>query len=131
MLLVKQLNNPMALEKIGRRLVLLFMALLPWSVIISVFGSEELHIGLFRFWKEAALASILIVFLLDAYRKKIQYSYDLLDIFIVLYILWLVGVSFFQQVPVVGYVYGLRYDAEFFLAFLFIRRIFPHWHISF
>ena len=121
----------MALEKIGRRLVRLFMALLPWSVIISVFDSEELHIGLFRFWNEAALVSILIVFLLDAYRKKIQYSYDLLDIFIVLYILWLVGVSFFQQVPVVGYVYGLRYGAEFFLAFLFFRRIFPHWRISF
>lgn len=27
--------------------------------------------------------------------------------------------------------YGLRYDAEFFCAFLIFRRILPHWDISF
>ena len=89
------------IEKIGRRGVLFFIALLPWSVIISVYGGEELHIGLFRFWKEGVLALIFTFFLIDSYRRKIIPTYDRLDIAIGCYIVWLIVVSLFQHTPLV------------------------------
>ena len=88
------------IEKIGQKAVLFFIALLPWSVIISVFGSEQLHMGLFRFWKEIAMGIIFVLFCVDSYRKK-KLTYDGIDIAILLYILWLITVSIFHSVPVV------------------------------
>ena len=88
------------IEKIGQKAVLFFIALLPWSVIISVFGSEQLHMGLFRFWKEIAMGIIFVLFCVDSYRKK-KLTYDGIDIAILFYILWLITVSIFHSVPVV------------------------------
>ena len=88
------------IEKIGQKAVLFFIALLPWSVIISVFGSEQLHMGLFRFWKEIAMGIIFVLFCIDSYRKK-KLTYDGIDIAILFYILWLITVSIFHSVPVV------------------------------
>ena len=88
------------IEKIGQKAVLFFIALLPWSVIISVFGSEQLHMGLFRFWKEIVMGIIFVLFCVDSYRKK-KLTYDGIDIAILLYILWLITVSIFHSVPVV------------------------------
>lgn len=88
------------IQKIGRQAVLFFMALLPWSVIISVFGDEQLGIGIFRFWKEIVMGGIFVLFCLDAYKKK-NFTYDILDGVIVLYMAWLVIVSFFNDVPLV------------------------------
>lgn len=88
------------IEKIGQKAVLFFIALLPWSVIISVFGSEQLHMGLFRFWKEIVMGIIFVLFCIDSYRKK-KLTYDGIDIAILFYILWLITVSIFHSVPVV------------------------------
>ena len=88
------------IEKIGQKAVLFFIALLPWSVIISVFGSEQLHMGLFRFWKEIVMGIIFVLFCIDSNRKK-KLTYDGIDIAILLYILWLITVSIFHSVPVV------------------------------
>ncbi len=118
------------IQKIGRQAVLFFMALLPWSVIISVFGDEQLGIGIFRFWKEIVMGGVFVLCCFDVYKKK-NFTYDILDGAIVLYMVWLVIVSFFNDVPLVWYVYGLRYDAEFLCAFLIFRRVIPHWGISF
>jgi len=55
----------MSLQKIGRFLILFFAGFLPWSVIISVTGTEKLDIEMFRFAKEILLALILLVGLTD------------------------------------------------------------------
>lgn len=85
------------LQKIGRLLVLFLIGFLPWSVIVSVFGTERLGIELFRFTKEVIIGIILLIALLDAWKKRYKVAFDRLDVCIVLYIVTLLVVSLFTQ----------------------------------
>lgn len=83
----------MSLQKIGRFLILFFAGFLPWSVLISVTGTEKLGIEMFRFAKEILLALILLVGLTDMWMKKFRPKFDLLDGAILAYTLTLVAIS--------------------------------------
>ena len=118
-------------EKICRQLILFFVALLPWSVVISVFGWDKLHLGIFHFWKEIYLFCLFIFFVYQYYRGRIPRTFDRIDIAILAYFVWLIVVSFLHHTSLTGYIYGLRYDAEFFVVFLLLRRLIPACQVSF
>lgn len=98
---------------------------------MSVFGGDELGLSVFRFWKELFLSLLIGVFLIDIFRNKYRFTWDTLDALIGSYILWMIIISYWNHASLVSYVYGLRYDAEFLVAFVFLRRAIPLWHISF
>lgn len=83
----------MSLQKIGRFLVLFLAGFLPWSVIVSVTGTERLDIGIIRFAKEILLAVIIMVAVGDMWRKKYLPQFDKIDAAIGIYILVLIAIS--------------------------------------
>jgi len=83
----------MSLQKIGRFLVLFLAGFLPWSVIVSVTGTEQLDIGMMRFAKEILLTVIMIVAIVDMWRKKYRPQFDKIDAAIGIYVLVLVAIS--------------------------------------
>ncbi len=111
---------------------MLFLAgFLPWSVIVSVTGTERLGIELMRFAKEILLAVIVMVAVGDMWRKKYRPHFDKIDASIGIYILTLIAISIGTGTSLTGFIYGLRYDAEFLIAFVFFRQIIPLWDIRF
>ncbi len=84
-----------------------------------------------RFAKEIALIAFTGVLLLDGILNKRKIHLDGIDIFIGLYIASLIIVSFIQGAPLVWMAYGLRYDTEFLIAFVLLRRVFAWWNIGF
>jgi hypothetical protein len=119
------------LQKIGRFLVLFLAGFLPWSVIVSVTGTERLDIGIMRFAKEILLAVIIMVAVWDMWKKKYRPTFDQIDGAIGLYILTLIAVSVITQTSLLGFIYGLRYDAEFLIAFVCFRQAVRFWDIRF
>lgn len=83
----------MLLQKIGRFLVLFLVGFLPWSVIVSVTGTERFGLELMRFAKEILLAAILVVVGLDMWRKKYHPRFNKIDAVIGIYILVLITIS--------------------------------------
>lgn len=83
----------MSLQKIGRFLVFFLAGFLPWSVIVSVTGTERLDIELMRFAKEILLAGIIFVAVLDMWKQKYRPTFDKIDGAIGIYILTLIAIS--------------------------------------
>jgi O-antigen ligase len=121
----------MSLQKIGRALTLFLVGFLPWSVIVSVTCTEQLHIGVMRFAKEILLAVIILVAMLDMWKQKYRPIFDKIDILIGIYVATLIFISFITETTLFWYIYGLRYNAEFFIAFVFFRQIIRFWDIRF
>lgn len=119
------------MQKIGQYLIYILVGLLPWSVIISVFGTYQLEIGGIRFFKEILVALITGVYLYDAWKKKTKIQLDTLDYAIIGYICVLLWISLIEGTPLKGVIYGLRYDAAFFFVLLVFRRALPLWGITF
>ena len=111
--------------------MLFFVGFLPWSVIVSVTGTERLGIEMMRFAKEIILAVIVMVAVGDMWRKKYRPHFDKIDASIGIYILTLIAISIGTGTSLTGFIYGLRYDAEFLIAFVFFRQIIPLWDIRF
>ena len=111
--------------------MLFFVGFLPWSVIVSVTGTERLDIEMMRFAKEIILAVIVMVAVGDMWRKKYRPHFDKIDASIGIYILTLIAISIGTGTSLTGFIYGLRYDAEFLIAFVFFRQIIPLWDIRF
>ena len=111
--------------------MLFFAGFLPWSVIVSVTGTERLDIEMMRFAKEIILAVIVMVAVGDMWRKKYRPHFDKIDASIGIYILTLIAISIGTGTSLTGFIYGLRYDAEFLIAFVFFRQIIPLWDIRF
>jgi glucan phosphoethanolaminetransferase (alkaline phosphatase superfamily) len=84
----------MSLQKIGRLFILFFAGFLPWSVIVSVTGTERFHLEIFRFTKEIFLVFILVIGIIDMWKKKYRPKFDLLDGTIFIYVLTLMAISF-------------------------------------
>ncbi len=121
----------MLLQKIGRFLVLFLVGFLPWSVIVSVTGTERFGLELMRFAKEILLAAILVVVGLDMWRKKYHPRFNKIDAVIGIYILVLITISASTGTSLLWYIYGLRYDAEFLIAFVLFRQAVYLWDIRF
>lgn len=83
----------MSLQKIGRFLVFFLAGFLPWSVIVSVTGTERLDIELMRFAKEILLAGVIFVAALDMWKHRYRPIFDKIDLVIGIYILILIAIS--------------------------------------
>ncbi len=121
----------MSLEKIGKFLVLFFVGFLPWSVIVSVTGTERLNIGMMRFTKEILLAGIVLIAVLDMWKRKCRPTFDRIDAAIGIYVLTLIAISIGTGASPTAFIYGLRYDTEFLIAFVFFRQVIRLWDIRF
>jgi hypothetical protein len=69
----------MKIENIGRIVTLCFVALLPWSVIFSVFGTERLHLDIARYFKEIFLGVIGILYIYEIIKRKLKITFDTID----------------------------------------------------
>lgn len=117
------------MTKIWRLIIQCFVGLLPWSVLISVFFGEKLGFWIARYWKEIFLIILSGVYFLSWYRSKLKFSWDILDVLILLYGVWLIVISLANNTPLIWYIYGLRYDAMFLFSFLLLRRALPLWDV--
>lgn len=104
---------------------------LPWSVICTVFFSEKMGIDAVRFWKELLLCGIGVIGIFFAWKHKKKISLDHIDMSIIAYIAILVFVSLYQGSAFKEIIFWLRYDAEFLIAFLLIRKVSSWWCIRF
>lgn len=75
--------------------------------------------------------AIFAVGILDMWKKRFRPAFDKIDIAIALYILTLVIISLIAGISLTWFVYGLRYDAEFLVAFVFFRQLVKLWDIRF
>lgn len=95
----------MKIEKIGRILTLFFIATLPWSVVLSVFGTEIIHLNAARYYKEIFLVLIGLLYIYDIIRQKAKITYDTIDQVIVSFIGILILVSVFNGTSLKGIIY--------------------------
>jgi len=119
------------IQKIWRYLILFFIGFLPWSVVFTVLSTERLWLEWMRFSKEIFLGVIVILGMIDAIQKKRKIFFGSIDVFIGLYIVTLLWVSFIQWASTTWIVYGLRYDTEFLIVLVVLRQILLWWNISF
>lgn len=84
-----------------------------------------------RFSKEIALFGFACLLVIEIVQKKRKIRLDSIDIFIGLYLISLLVISVLKGTPLEGIVYGLRYDTEFLIAFVLMRRVFAFWNLSF
>ncbi|MEI6711287.1 MAG: hypothetical protein WCK88_03545 [bacterium] len=95
----------MNIKTIGRFLTLFFIAFLPWSVVISVLGTEKMHLGIFRFIKEIIIAIIAGCYIFESMKKKIKIALDSFDIVTIIFALVLIVVSILQHTSLKGIFY--------------------------
>jgi len=95
----------MKIEKIGRILTLFFIAILPWSVVLSVFGTEIIHLSIARYFKEIFLVTIALLYTYDVILRKIKITFDSIDKAILIFIGILLLVSFFNGTSLKGILY--------------------------
>ncbi len=119
------------LQKIGRYLTFFFIGFLPWSVIVTVFGTERLGIDAMSFCKETLVVVIVPLALIDGAQKRFRLRFDFLDVAIFLYITTLIIVSMVTKTEMIGFIYGLRYDTEFLIVLVAFRQIMLLWNIGF
>ncbi|MDD2891450.1 MAG: O-antigen ligase family protein [Candidatus Gracilibacteria bacterium] len=104
------------------RIFRIFLILLPWSVLASVFLGSKLAIPGVNFFKEIFLGTLIIVLVLDFWKRKIFPKLDILDYLIGSYIGYLVIVTLVNGLGLASLVYGGRYDFEFLIAFLVAKH---------
>lgn len=119
------------MQKIGQYLIYILVGLLPWSVIISVFGTYQLEIGGIRFFKEVLVVLITGLYLYDVWKKKTKIQLDTIDYATIGYICVLLWISLIKSTPIQGIIYGVRYDAAFFVVLLVFRQALSLWGITF
>lgn len=120
----------MTIKKIGRFLTLFFIAFLPWSVVISVLGTEKMHLDIFRFTKEIIIVVIAACYFFENIKKRIKRVFDVFDWVTILFAFILVVVSIFQHTTFKGIFYWLRYDVGFLFVIMLFRRVFVLWDIT-
>ena len=84
-----------------------------------------------RFSKEILLFGFLCLLVIEIIQKKRKIHLDSIDIFIGLYLICLLIISLLQGTTLEGIIYGLRYNTEFLIAFVLVRRAFAFWNLSF
>ncbi len=98
-------------------LLRILIILLPFTTVLSVFTKEKLFIPGVTYYKELLIILLGIWLFILHREKKVKFQITGFDILILLYILYLVGVTFFTT-GISGMLYGGRYDFEFLILFL-------------
>ena len=104
------------------RLFRFFIAVLPWSVIISVFLGYKLGIPGVNYIKEVLLVVMIASVGYEYFLKKEYPKLDVLDYLIGGYILSLVVITLANHLGLANIIYGGRYDFEFLIALLTIKH---------
>lgn len=97
---------------------------------MSVLGSEQMNLSIFKFAKEIIIVLIVILYLLDVIKRKVKIWFDIFDGVTIAFILTLIGVSVFQETSLKWIVYGLRYDVGFLLLIMLMKRVLYLWNIA-
>jgi len=115
------------------RIFRVFLVLLPWSVLGSVFLGNKLGIPGINFFKEIFLVLLILVLAWDYWKTSLNPSLsggrrwvlpklDILDYLIGSYIGYLVVITMVNGLGLASLVYGGRYDFEFLIAFLIAKH---------
>lgn len=75
------------------RIFRIFLAILPWSVLFTVFFGSKLGIPGIGFFKEIFLVLLFSILVLDFWKKKILPKFDILDYLIAAYIGYLIIIT--------------------------------------
>lgn len=95
------------------RIFRLFLIILPWSVIFTVFFGNKLGIPGVSFFKEAFLVILVGLLAWDFYKKKMLPKFDILDYLIASYFGYLIVITLVNGLGLSSLIYGGRYDFEF------------------
>lgn len=104
------------------RIFRILLALLPWSVLFTVFLGSKLGIPGINYFKEILLVLLFALLVWDFWKKKTLPKFDLLDTLIAAYIGYLVVITLVNGLGMASLIYGGRYDFEFLIAFLIARH---------
>lgn len=104
------------------RIFRIFLAILPWSVLFTVFFGSKLAIPGVSFFKEIFLGALILLLVWDFWKKKAFPKLDILDYLIGAYIGYLVVITLVNGLGLASLVYGGRYDFEFLIAFLVAKH---------
>ncbi len=104
------------------RIFRLFIIILPWSVLMSVFLGTKLGIPGVSYFKEVFLIALGGIIAYEYYKKKELPKLDILDSLVVGYILILILITLFNGLSLGHLIYGGRYDFEFLIAFLIAKH---------
>lgn len=120
------------LPRLRERLTLALLALLPFHALAVtvltrvVAGPNQAPMGAVALWKEALLAVILLVALIEIVRTgdlKKSLKPDRFDACILMLAAALAVASLLAGTPLVQIVYGIRYDLVPLAAFIILRRV--------
>lgn len=75
------------------RIFRLFLMILPWSVLCTVFLGSKLGIPGVSYFKEIVLVVLFVLLAWDAFKKKVFPKLDTLDYLILAYIAYLVIIT--------------------------------------
>lgn len=111
------------MNKIFDKVAKIFIILLPFSVVISVFFQFKIHFWVVSMYKEILLIILFVMLIYDKFKTKKKFIFDLLDYLIFWYFWYLLLISLINLTNIKSFLYWSRYDFEFLLIFL----IFRHW----
>ncbi len=104
------------------RIFRIFLILLPWSVLFTVFFGSKLGIPGISYFKEIFLVMLLACLVWDFWKRKMWPKLDILDALIGAYIGYLVLITLIQGLGISSLIFGGRYDFEFLIAFQIARH---------
>lgn len=104
------------------RIFRIFLIILPWSVLGTVFLGSKLGIPGLNFFKEIFLILLGGILVWDFYQKKTFPKFDIFDFLIAGYIGYLIIITLVNGLGIASLVYGGRYDFEFLIAFLIAKH---------
>ncbi|EKE25998.1 MAG: hypothetical protein ACD_4C00480G0006 [uncultured bacterium (gcode 4)] len=105
------------------KLARLFIVLLPFNVLISVFFQFKLWLPFVSFFKEFFIMALGWILVYEYIRTKKIPKFWVIDYVLFWYLWYLIIISILNNVWIKAFIYWGRYDFEFLLAFL----IFRHW----
>jgi len=104
------------------RISRLFLILLPFNVILSVFFQFKLWLWFVSLYKEIIVIILFWILVFEYYKNKKIPSFDFIDYSIFWYIAYLTIISLVHFSWFKALIYGARYDFLFLIVFLLFRH---------
>jgi hypothetical protein len=101
----------------------IFTILMPFYVFLKVLFEHKFWISGFGiFIKEWLLIFLWFIVIYEFIKNKVFPKIELLDIFILLYFMYWIGITIYQWLPIEHIIYGWRYDFVFLWVFLLYKH---------
>lgn len=101
----------------------IFTILMPFYVFLKVLFEHKFWIsGFWIFIKEWLLILLWLIVIYEFIKNKVFPKIELLDIFILLYFIYWIGITIYQWLPIEHIIYGWRYDFVFLWVFLLYKH---------